>query len=58
MDNLECEIECKGKSVGVGDLKGKDNLKYEEEVEVNLKHDIKTFAAREQCVDRLAARAR
>ncbi len=58
MGNLEYEIKREGKGVGVGDLEGEDDLKYEDELESNLKHEIKTFAAREQHVDRLAVRAR
>ena len=57
MGNLECEIKREGKGVGVGDLEGEDDLKYDDEVEGDLKHDIKTFDAREWRVDCLAARA-
>ncbi len=57
MGNLEYEIKREGRGVGVGDLEGEDNLKYEDEVEGDLKYEIKTFDARERRVDRLAARA-
>ncbi len=58
MGNLEYEIEHEGKGVGKGDLKGEDDLKYKDEVEGDLKLEIKTLVAREWHVDRLAARAR
>ncbi len=41
----------------MGKLEGEDDIKYKDEVEGDLNHEIKTFAARERCVDRLTARA-